>query len=131
MNNIKATFADTRGHARRGSQRPPPPIGPRVTPTCCASGIRRQTRQTASPFMRPSIRSENVRNVSLPMTAGRIWHGPSDNARVRILTDMFCQKPRVETPRFRVSHKKTALAATTRITHEKARAEPSAAVLRK
>ena len=50
MNNIKATFADTRGHARRGSQRPPPPIGPRATPTCCASRIRRQTRQTAFPI---------------------------------------------------------------------------------
>lgn len=25
MNNIKATFADTRGHARRGSQKPPRP----------------------------------------------------------------------------------------------------------
>ena len=77
MNNIKATFADTRGHARRGSQRPPPPIGPRATPTCCASRIRRQTRQTASPFIRHSIRSENVRNVSLPMTAGRFWLKPS------------------------------------------------------
>ena len=50
MNNIKATFADTRGHARRGSQRPPPPIGPRATPICGASRIRRQTRQTAFPI---------------------------------------------------------------------------------
>ena len=77
MNNIKATFADTRGHALRGSQRPPPPIGPRATPICGASRIRRQTRQTASPFIRHSIRSENVRNVSLPMTAERIWLKPS------------------------------------------------------
>ena len=81
--------------------------------------------------MRHSIRSENVRNVSLPMTDGRIWHGPSDNARVRILTDMFCQKPRAETPRFRASHKKTALAATTRRAHEKALEKPFTAVLRK
>ena len=54
-----------------------------------------------------------------------------DNARVRILTDMFCQKPRAKTPRFRTSHKKTALAATTRRAREKALEKPFTAVLRK
>lgn len=80
MNNIKATFADTRGHARRGSQKPPRPIGPRATPICGASGIRRQTRQTAFPIHTAFHTLQNVRNGSRPMAAGRIWHGPSDNA---------------------------------------------------
>ena len=47
MNNIKATFADTRGHARRGSRKPPRPLN--YEPSG-ASRIRRQTRQTAFPI---------------------------------------------------------------------------------
>lgn len=89
MNNIKATFADTRGHARRGSQKPPRPIGPRATPICGASGIRRQTRQTAFPIHTAFHTLQNVRNGSRPMAAGRIWRRQST---ARTLTDIVLSK---------------------------------------
>lgn len=86
MNNIKATFADTRGHARRGSQKPPRPIGPRATPICGASGIRPWPDR---PFMVPFLSSENVHNGSHPITAGHIWCRQSTT---HTLTDIVLSK---------------------------------------
>lgn len=80
MNNIKALFH--RYPHLSAEQRPKaaPPLSrdrPRRHAAQAGSGV----RHVRQPPVHAALHTlQNVRNGSRPMAAGRIWHGPSDNA---------------------------------------------------
>ena len=100
MNNIKATFADTRGPEAK-SRPAPSDHEPRRYAAQAGSGVK-HVRQP-SPFIRHSIRSKTSATAAVRWRPGAFG---TDHPTTHALPDMFCQKPRVETPRFRASHEK-------------------------